>query len=57
MNNIVSFNIKVDTYETNFKYFLIHTIFHLNIWFLLFTLEKIVLIFSMVYICTFVKPY
>lgn len=57
MNNIVSCNIKVDTYETNLKYFLIHKIFNLNIWSLLFTLEKIVSISSMVYIYTFVKPY
>lgn len=56
MNNIVSCNIKVVTYETNLKYFPIHTIFHLNIWFLLFTLEKIVLIVSIVYIYTFETP-
>lgn len=57
MNNIVSCIIKVNTYETNLKYFLIPKIFNLNIWSFLFTLEKIVLISSMVYIYTFVKPY
>lgn len=40
MNNIVSCNIKVDTYETNLKYFLIHKIFNLNISSLLFIGEN-----------------